>query len=457
MSRSNSPLAENPARDLHRIESEITELAAHIHAATFRLLELIREFDEREGWGGPGLKSCAHWLNWKIGFSLGAAREKVRVAHALKALPKISDAFRRGTISFSKVRAMTRVATPESEEYLLMIARHGTASHVERLVRLYRKVERIEALEAENQRHDLRELDWHIDDDGSYVIKARMTPEQGERVVKAIEAAMEEEFAERKTVPAGTHHEPTTNPASEPVSQRRADALARVAETFLGGDAGTTGGDRCTINLHTTPDTLRADGDAAESMLDSGAHLSAETSRRLACDCGIVHWHENEDGQALDVGRKTRSIPPAIRRALKKRDHGCRFPGCTAHKFVDAHHIVHWADGGETKMDNLVLLCRHHHRLVHEGGFGVAMQPDGTPKFTDPAGRTLPPVPETRSRGNVFALRQHNVENGLKIDPQSTIPDWHGEKMDDGMAVEGLLWFKQHRNSTGKPDSRPAS
>ncbi|MBS3746623.1 MAG: DUF222 domain-containing protein [Wenzhouxiangellaceae bacterium] len=187
--------AQSP-RTLHQIESEITELAAHIHAATYRLLELVREFDEREGWGGPGLKSCAHWLNWKCGIGLGAAREKVRVAHALKNLPEISDAFRRGMVSFSKVRAMTRVAMPENEEYLLMIARHGTASHVEHLVRQFRKVKRIEALEHENRRHMLRELNWHIDDDGSYVIRARLTPEQGERVVKALEAACDENDSE---------------------------------------------------------------------------------------------------------------------------------------------------------------------------------------------------------------------------------------------------------------------
>ena len=185
MHGSSSSQATDSGRSLGDLESEITELSAHIHAATFRLLELIREFDEREGWGGPGLMSCAHWLNWKCGIGLGAAREKVRVAHALKNLPKISDSFRQGQISFSKVRAMTRVATPETEEYLMMIARHGTAAHMEQLVRYFRKVKRIEALEAENQRHELREMNWHIDDDGSYVIKARLTPEQGERVLKA--------------------------------------------------------------------------------------------------------------------------------------------------------------------------------------------------------------------------------------------------------------------------------
>src|SRR6056297_1970764 len=404
-------------------------LAAHIHAATFRLLELIREFDEREGWGGPGLKSCAHWLNWKCSSGLGAAREKVRVAHALANLPKISDEFRQGRISFSKVRAMTRVATPVNEVELLNIARYGTASHVERLVSQYRKVKRIEALEAENQRHRLRELNWYVDDDGSYVFKARLTPEQGERVVRAIESAMDEEFEERKNVSAETSDRPALEPESDPVAQRRADALVRVAEGFLGGATGSKGGERTTIHLHTNSDTLRHDGEGAESRLDTGANVSAETSRRLACDCGVVHWHEDEAGSTLDVGRKTRSIPPAIRRALRRRDQGCRFPGCTAHKYVDAHHIMHWADGGETKMDNLVLLCRHHHRLVHEGGFDVRMTASG-PEFTDATGRTIPAVAETRSRGNVIALKVQNRESGLEIGAETTVPLWEGERMD---------------------------
>ncbi|MEX0915689.1 MAG: DUF222 domain-containing protein, partial [Wenzhouxiangellaceae bacterium] len=309
-----------PSPNLGEIENEITELATHIHAATFRLLELIREFDQRDGWVGPGLKSCAHWLNWKCGIGLGAAREKVRVAHALEDLPEISDAFRQGQISFSKVRAMTRVATPENEEYLMMIARHGTASHLERLVRYFRKVKRIEALEAENQRHELREMNWYVDDDGSYVIKARLTPEQGERVLKAVESAMDEEFNERQRTPAEESTVPIDCRVSEPVAQRRADALARVAEGFLGSEAGTHGGERSTIHVHTDLDTLRQDGESAESRLESGAKISAETSRRLACDCGIVYWQEDEAGETLNIGRKSRSIPPAIRRALKRRD-----------------------------------------------------------------------------------------------------------------------------------------
>ena len=427
-------------RNLGELENEITELAAHIHAATYRLLELIREFDRREGWGGPGMKSCAHWLNWKCGIGLGAAREKVRVAHALEDLPKISDEFRQGRISFSKVRAMTRVATPANEDELLNIAWHGTASHVERLVSQYRKVKRLEALEAENQRYELRELNWHVDDDGSYVLKARLTPEQGERIVKAIESAMDEEFEERNDVSAERSSPSIDCSVSEPVAQRRADALVRVAEGFFGSETGTNGGERSTIHVHTDLDTLRQDGDGAESRLDSGAQISAETSRRLSCDCGVVHWQESESEDYLNIGRRSRSIPPAIRRALKRRDHGCRFPGCTAHKHVDAHHIQHWADGGETKLDNLTLLCRHHHRLVHEGGYAVQMSDQSIPHFTDPAGCTILEVGEKSFRGNVFTLRQQNRRAGLDITPDTSIPLWEGEIMDTSMAIEGLLY-----------------
>ncbi|MEK6212721.1 MAG: HNH endonuclease, partial [Vibrio fluvialis] len=313
--------------------------------------------------------------------NLGAAREKVRVAHALELLPKISEKFRMGEVSYSKVRAMTRVGTPENEEYLLQIARHGTASHVERLVRQYRKVKRIEALELENERHAVRQLDWYFDDDESLVLKGRFTPEQGLIVKRVLEAIMDEEFLKQQDVSAETSVD-ELKPRSEPISQRRADALVRMAQGYSPKSGSTGCGDRYLINIHTDIETLRADGTGAGAEVDDCCHVSAETSRRLSCDAGVVHWLDNKKGETLSVGRKTRTIPPSIRRALKRRDHSCRFPGCTCSRFVDAHHITHWADGGETSLNNLVLLCRRHHRLVHEGGFGVHKQADGEIGFT---------------------------------------------------------------------------
>ena len=294
-----------------------------------------------------------------------------------------------------------------------MIAHHGTAAHVERLVSAMRRVSREEAQEQLAQ----RKLSWYVESDGSYVIRARLAPEQGERLLRALEAA-EEELPLDDTV-NGT--------------MRRADALERMADSYLtNGDGDSSGGDRYTVHVHTRVEALEA---AAVTEED----ISAETSRRAACDCGVVHWLENDRGQALSIGRRSRNITPALRRALKHRDGGCTFPGCTTRNHVDAHHVVHWADGGETKLDNLVLLCRHHHRLVHEGGYEVTLSPSGEKRFRDSNGTSVPPGPDTRFRGNVLALPAAHAEAGLSIDAGTLPPRWQGEPMDLGLAVQALV------------------
>ena len=181
----------SPEQNRERLARQITEFSAHTHAATYRLLCLIREFDDASGWEGFGMLSCAHWLNWQCGISLGAAREKVRVAHALVGLPAVSAAFSQGAISYSKARAMTRVATPENEADLMNIALHGTAAHMEKLVRCYRRVRAGETLEQAQAQHQARALHYHFDEDGSLVLQARFTPEQGVVVLNAIQAALD--------------------------------------------------------------------------------------------------------------------------------------------------------------------------------------------------------------------------------------------------------------------------
>ena len=416
--------------DLERLEDDITELAAHIHAATFQLLELIAEYDEQQGWAQHGLNSCAHWLQWQCGTNLGAAREKVRVARALPGLPQIRAAFREGCISYSKVRAMTRVATPKNEDFLLSVARHGTAAHVETVVRNYRRHQRREALEKENERHAGRELGWFTDADGLWVLQGRFTPEQGALIQKALEGVLEELFEECRA-----EAEDVSAETSEPIAARRADALERMAESCLSGIKGErSGGDRYLVHVHTDMDTLRDDGAGVTAECEDCGHVSAETSRRMACDGSVVHWRESDTGEPLSIGRKSRSIPPALRRALQRRDGGCRFPGCTCRRFVDAHHIVHWADGGDTSMNNLVLLCRRHHRLVHEGGFGVHSGPAGHIGFSYPGGNALPATADGRFRGNVVPLRVANVRSGLRITPRTLPPDWDGGRMDADLA-----------------------
>ena len=189
---------------IQKLEDDLCELAAHIDAAMFRWLELLHEFDECQGWAGEGIKSCAHWLNWKCGLGLGAARERLRVAHALPALLQTSAAFREGRLSYSKVRAITRVAATRNEAVLLNIAFHGTTWHVEQAVSAWRREQRLEALKRDNRRHELRELSCHFDDDGFLVMHGRFTPEQGMVIQQELTAVMDELYEERKNVSAET-------------------------------------------------------------------------------------------------------------------------------------------------------------------------------------------------------------------------------------------------------------
>ena len=204
-----------PSASLEALEHRITELSAHIHAATYRLLYLIAEFDRRKGWAHWGILSCAHWLNWKCGIGLVAARDKVRVARSLDSLPKISEAFRTGQVSYSKVRAMTRVATVENEDYLLQIARHGTAAHVERLVCNYRKVQRIAGRQRANTLHEERCVKFHHDDDGALVIEARLAPETGAIVLEALAVAGEAMYVRRREFDAAEQAEAAQNNSAE--------------------------------------------------------------------------------------------------------------------------------------------------------------------------------------------------------------------------------------------------
>lgn len=427
-----------------RLEDEITELAAHINAANYDLLVLIGCYDADKGWAEHGLTSCAHWLQWRCGTNLGVAREKVRVARAVPGLPQISAAFREGRVSYSKVRAMTRIAKPENEACLLNVARHGTAHHIEKMVRNYRRCQRLKLLQEDRRNHALRELSWNVDEDGCWVMKGRFTPEQGALIQKALERALDELFDERQDehpdVAAATPRGGVDEwMRPQPVATRRADALERLADAFLAGDSGTaSGGDRYLINLHTEADTLQADGDGAEAECEDGGRVTAETSQRIACDASVVRWREDEDGEPLNIGRKTRTIPPAIRRALQRRDGGCRFPGCSCRRFVDAHHIHHWADGGETSMNNLVLLCRRHHRLVHEGGFGVHSGAGNEIWFSYPTGDTLPATADGRFRGNAERVRVLSAQKALEITPRTLPPEWDDGPMDYNCAQQLL-------------------
>ena len=359
---------------------------------------------------------------------MNSARERLRVAHALGKLPKIDEAFSNGTLSFSKVRAMTRVADETNEDYLLMIATHGTAHHVERLIAQYRRAKKLQDVEFANELYSRREVTYYYDHDGCLVMKARIPADQGELIVKALEMAMDAEFvgaAESVGAALAANEDP------EPIAARRADALTQIAETYMNNskNSGSTA-DRYQVVVH-------VGAERNDPHLDNGPHVTAVTSKRIACDCSRTVIQEDENGEPLNIGRRSRTIPPPMRRALKARDGGCRFPGCTNHKFVDGHHIIHWADGGETSLKNLVLLCRHHHHLVHEGGFDCKRSKDGEIWFEYGKSRRLDTFPKynsvTLEESLAWMYRKHEQAS---ITSESCTAKWYaGEQMDWDHAV----------------------
>ncbi len=451
-------LAERP---LELIEREIESLAARITAGSARWLELVAEFDRREGWGGTGCRSTCEWVAWRCALTPRSAREHVRVARALRELPLIREAFGAGALSYSKVRALTRVADGESEAELVELARHATAAQLERMVRAARRVTAAQAGQQQRESY----LRWYWDeDDGCLHLDAKLPPEDGALLLRALDAArdalherrlaeLEESDDDRDgsagplaaSEPSGSA-EPPLQPLSPWDSRHRraghptnAESLAAISECALARPpAGLGGGERNQLVVHVDASTLATDSPGAGMPTGSGScavadgpGISPETARRLACDSSVVAVVERDgrplEGGPLDVGRRTRSVPPAVRRALAVRDQRCQFPGCERHRFVDAHHIVHWARGGPTSLGNLVLLCRHHHRLVHEGGYSVSLDREGRRLFRDPAGAQLPTSPPPPCSSPPLPPAEAPTLTGT------------GEKMDLGHCVDAVL------------------
>jgi Domain of unknown function (DUF222)/HNH endonuclease len=417
---------------LERLGDEIALLSAHISVATARLLNLIREFDVGGGWAQAGARSCAEWLSWRVGIDLGAAREHVRVARALPDLPRVADAFARGELSYSKVRALTRVATPDTEERLLTASTAMTAAYVERLVRAWRRVDRNAENQQAAQRHRNRSLHVYQDGDGMYVIQGRLTPEMGAVVRQALNAAVDRLYGKG----------PLNTAEGEPPStgQRQADALAMLAEAALHHDLDPgSSADRYQVVVHVDAAVLADPDQPGQSALEEGDHVSAETSRRLACDASRVVMRHDADGWITEVGARTRTIPPALRRALQHRDRGCRFPGCGL-RFTQGHHIQHWAQGGPTTLSNLALLGRRHHRSVQEEGFQVERLASGELEFRRPDGRLLPEVPRLPQvpAHAADALCAQNLNATPQLNAHTLKPNWHGERLDLGYAIDVL-------------------
>jgi hypothetical protein len=334
------------------IAREMCELAAYLHAGTARLAQLAARFDERGGWTGEGMRSCAQWLSIDTGHGLASGEALVCIGHALETLPRIAAAFASGELSPGKVRELCRVATPADEDIWLEVARRASAAQLTRIVRAGRRcMDQADPDQAAVQRAQ-RGL-WTVwDDDGTLRLRAVLSPEDGARVHAALEAV-------RRSLPAPSRE------SGDPADDR----------VLTGADP------------------------AGRRHLDGGPWLSSEVARRIGCDTEVVAITERE-GLPIDVGRARRIVPLPLRRALQVREGFCRFPGCAVPaRFTRAHHLEHWIDGGPTDLDNLCSACWKHHRLVHEGRVRIRRGVDGELRFEAADGQPIVVRPQGLEEG----------------------------------------------------------
>lgn len=420
-------------RPVAQIAAELGTLAAEVAAHTCRFLQVLAEFDAQEGWREyAGMCSCAHWLSWRCGMSGSTAREHVRVARALRNLPLTEAEFATGRLSYSKVRAITRVGTAVNEDELVQVARAASAVQLDRLCAGIRSGASLDDI---NVRHRRRRLSYRVEEDGSMCFSIRSSPEDGAEILEALRRA--QDYLERTAASsdAATHLDPV-QAVEEEVARpghslldalvlicAQSDVAAAPEDAEIDEQAqspGTNGAAehvrasrRSETVLHTTlehlSDAVAAGGQLDGTRLELGPALHPETARRLCCDTGVLlHLHEDaparaqaatvsasvpRPGRTIDVGRRSRRPSAALFRALWDRDQGCVFPGCGRRRYLHAHHLWHWARGGPTTLENMALLCGEHHRAHHEGGFDLRRGPDGTLHTSGPDGRPVRNMP----------------------------------------------------------------
>ncbi|MBA3396686.1 MAG: DUF222 domain-containing protein [Deltaproteobacteria bacterium] len=539
-------------KEIELLGEEIAADLANLDAALHAVLEKIRTFDEGGGWSRQGFRSCADWLSWRVGWNLGTAREHVRVARRLVELPQIDEALRVGKLSYSKVRAITRVATPAIEAVLLEDALLTTGQQLETICRKYATVQRhgkeVGPLD-ERERRQVRRRDL---EDGMVRIEATLHPEEAavvwaalERIAaekcrepqraEATEATEATEAAEvtgatecrlvesrplpHENVPEGTFRDHAIDIPAGMSGDHELDVFAGMtgdhrldvpAGTSVGHEleisAGMTGDHRLDVPAGTSGDhelevsagmsgdhrldvpagtsrasqgpktsfdragalvamaqavirgehsnrspyqlmvtlaapTLQRDAEpdpASVACCADGTCISADAARRLGCDASVVEFVEDANGGAISVGRKTRTIPGSMKRALLRRDRTCRFPGCRTRVFLEGHHIEHWADGGETKLSNLISCCDFHHRFVHEYGYRIELTPQGNVAVYDDLGRAMSEVPEVvrvPDRGRNM-IAHHTADLAIDADTRET---WNGYAIDYGLVIDDLV------------------
>jgi HNH endonuclease len=469
-------LPDDPSVPLERVEAEICELAGHLAAATCRFLVLLGDFDSRRGWASWEMTSCAAWLSWKCQMSSGTAREHVRVSRALRELPVIRGEFGAGRLSYAKVRALTRIATPQTEAGLAELAGPMTGNQLERFARAHRQVSTIDDADSRVRRR----LAWRFEEDGSLSGTFRLPPLAGAVLLKALRAATndperpheeqearvsaETSAADQAETPGAQMNTAATAGPDAPTSSSLADALLVIAEAFLAGKIAEVDDlevYQVIVHVSTEAITPAAPVDVSAETptagpltagpptarppvpadpanparpdrchVEDGPAISPTAAQMIACTATWTWMLHDSAGKLLDLGRRRRRPNAALRRAARERDTcRCRFPGCESRR-VDLHHIQYWSNGGRTKLDNLVSLCKYHHMLVHDGGYLIAAARDGTFSFYRPDGTAIPASPQLPAPDGTIE-DCHDAE----ITPDTIIPPWYGERLDLDYAI----------------------
>jgi len=414
-------LDEDTALELGR---QLSELSAHIQAAQAEFALRLAAFDDGAGWGGAGIRSCAHWLSIEAGLDSHTSGDLLRIGHALADLPLIRQAFTGGRLSLDKVRALLRVATPADEEVWLELALGADAAQ---LVRICREVRRSMDADAPGQTDELlarRGLWTRVREDGMHRLVALLPPEDAGLVTAALEAVARSDAL------------PPRDEARDAWAGRRLDALVAVTEHALGSAPEALVGAPGAVQMvvHVDVGVLTGEQPDGRCHLEDGTPIAAATARRLGCDADIIAITE-KDGLPIDVGRKRRLFTLRQRRALQSRDLTCRFPGCPVPASrTRGHHIEEWWLGGRTDIANGLSLCSAHHGRLHEGAFRVQRVAKGELRFETPDGVEIAPPrrPPLDSRtGGAVRLRRQHRERGMSIGPATPVAGWGGERGDN--------------------------
>ena len=357
-------------QDASAIRKRLHALSQSMTSSHADLLELLVRFDELEGWKCNGSKHCAAWMNSEIGISVQSGWEYLRVGRRLRTLTTLRALFRVGKVSWSKVRLISRVADETNEKLLCHAALDASVSDVKKLCEGYRWNDENDT-DAENakamQQWLARSLTWTEASNGNTKIQITLPPELAQVFLNSVEQSVNQ-----------------TDTTSTDMSQRRADAAVLMAEKSLQSEGREiTTADRYQVVVSVEAAELKKPSASAHApaphlpqtirkrpTVRNAGPIAKETARRIACDCRLSVNH-TKNGEPTNIGRKSRVWPAAMVRAIKDRDQVCVWPGCIQSRHLHIHHIKHWADGGETSVNNGACLCSHHHTLVHEGGYSL--------------------------------------------------------------------------------------